>query len=144
MLSSYGDLAQVPTAMAGQFAQMLASDDAPDPQWVRRHADLADPQLPVFDERWRRGLDEVHEVGVGRLEVLHDGPELAALGVGERDVDGDGKTDAIRASGGRWVYSPGTAGPWQPLRIDSRSIDSVAFGDFDGDGTDDIFRTGCH
>ena len=34
VLSSYGDLAQVPPAMAAQFAQMLASDGAPDPQWV--------------------------------------------------------------------------------------------------------------
>jgi hypothetical protein len=54
---------------------------------VRRHADLADAELPVVDERRRRGLDQGHEVGVGGLEVLHDGPELAALGIGERDDD---------------------------------------------------------
>ncbi|MEM9291806.1 MAG: SDR family oxidoreductase [Acidobacteriota bacterium] len=34
VLSSYGDLAQVPPTMARQFAQMLTSDDAPDPKWV--------------------------------------------------------------------------------------------------------------
>lgn len=34
VLESYGDLAGVPTAMGENFAQMLQSEDAPDPQWV--------------------------------------------------------------------------------------------------------------
>ena len=34
VLASYGELAGVPAAMVAQFAQMLQSDGAPDPQWV--------------------------------------------------------------------------------------------------------------
>lgn len=34
VLESYGELAGIPTAMAESFAQMLQSEDAPDPQWV--------------------------------------------------------------------------------------------------------------
>ena len=66
---------------------------------VRRHADLDDAQLPVVDERWRPGFDEVHEVGVG--EVLHDGSELAALGVGERDVDDDDDVEGVKGEAAR-------------------------------------------
>lgn len=34
VLDSYGELAGVPKAMGENFAQMLQSEDAPDPQWV--------------------------------------------------------------------------------------------------------------
>lgn len=34
VVSSYGDVAAVPSAMADEFAQLLASANAPDPQWV--------------------------------------------------------------------------------------------------------------
>jgi NAD(P)-dependent dehydrogenase (short-subunit alcohol dehydrogenase family) len=34
LLESYGELAGVPSAMGENFAQMLQSEDAPDPQWV--------------------------------------------------------------------------------------------------------------
>jgi len=34
VLASYGELAGVPTAMGEQFAKMLKSEGAPDPQWV--------------------------------------------------------------------------------------------------------------
>jgi len=34
VLASYGELAGVPAAMGAQFAQMLQSEGAPDPQWV--------------------------------------------------------------------------------------------------------------
>lgn len=34
VLESYGDLADVPAAMGENFAQMLQSENAPDPQWV--------------------------------------------------------------------------------------------------------------
>jgi len=34
VLESYGDLAGVPNAMGENFAQMLQSEDAPNPQWV--------------------------------------------------------------------------------------------------------------
>ncbi len=34
ILESYGELASVPTAMGENFAQMLQSENAPDPQWV--------------------------------------------------------------------------------------------------------------
>jgi NAD(P)-dependent dehydrogenase (short-subunit alcohol dehydrogenase family) len=34
VLDTYGELAGVPTAMGENFAQMLQSEDAPDPQWV--------------------------------------------------------------------------------------------------------------
>ena len=36
---------------------------------VRGYPDLADAELPVVDERRRRGLDQRHEVGVGGLEA---------------------------------------------------------------------------
>lgn len=34
VLSAYGDLAGVPTAMGAHFAELLTSEGAPDPQWV--------------------------------------------------------------------------------------------------------------
>ena len=34
VVASYGELAGVPTAMGEQFAEMLQSEEAPDPQWV--------------------------------------------------------------------------------------------------------------
>ena len=53
------------------------------------HAQLAGPELPVVDERRRRWLDEFHEVGVRRLEVVDDGADLTALGGAEGNVDLD-------------------------------------------------------
>ncbi len=53
---------------------------------VRRLAELGLAEFPVVDERRRRVLDKVQEVGVGGLEVLHEGQELAERGVGEREV----------------------------------------------------------
>ena len=48
VLESYGELADVPTAMGENFAQMLQSEDAPDPQWVvDAYLKLADLPLEV-------------------------------------------------------------------------------------------------
>ena len=55
---------------------------------VRRHADLADPQLPVVDERRRRGLGSRRAL-VGLSEVLQRERGAQAEGCGEgRGVSG--------------------------------------------------------
>ena len=43
---------------------------------VRHPPELADAQLPVVEYRRQARLDEVHEVGVGGLEVVDDGAAL--------------------------------------------------------------------
>lgn len=84
MLSSYGDLAQVPTAMAGQFAQMLASDDAPDPQWVVdayvRLDDMPAGERPVRTQvgiSW--GVDEINRLTQPIQDQLLKEMQLDAL-----------------------------------------------------------------
>ena len=32
---------------------------------------------------------------------------------------------------------------WQTLAVRDEPLSSIAFGDFDGDGATDVFRTGC-
>lgn len=66
-LDSYGELAGVPTAMGENFAQMLQSSDAPDPQWVvDAYLNLADmpkgkrPTRTVVGITW--GVDEINEL----------------------------------------------------------------------------------
>ena len=66
-LESYGDLAAVPTAMGENFAQMLQSEDAPDPQWVVDvYLKLAEtpfgsrPTRTVVGITW--GVDEINEL----------------------------------------------------------------------------------
>lgn len=65
VLASYGDLRDVPTAMVAGFADMLASDQAPDPQLVvDTYLSLADaapgkrPTRTVVGITW--GVDEVN------------------------------------------------------------------------------------
>lgn len=84
VLSSYGDLAQVPTAMAGQFAQMLASDDAPDPQWVIdayvRLDDMPARERPVRTQvgiSW--GVDEINRLTQPIQDQLLKEMQLDAL-----------------------------------------------------------------
>jgi NAD(P)-dependent dehydrogenase (short-subunit alcohol dehydrogenase family) len=67
VLETYGELAGVPTAMGENFAQMLQSEDAPDPQWVV-DAYLKLAELP-FGERPTRtvvgitwGVDEINQL----------------------------------------------------------------------------------
>jgi len=67
VLETYGELSGVPTAMGESFAQMLQSEDAPDPQWVV-DAYLTLAQMP-FGERPTRtvvgitwGVDEINEL----------------------------------------------------------------------------------
>ena len=50
------------------------------------HAQFADAELPVVEGRWYARLDEIDEVGVGRLEIVDDGPDLMAFGVAQRLV----------------------------------------------------------
>ena len=67
VLDSYGELAGVPAAMGENFAQMLQSDDAPDPQWVvDAYLKLAEmpagkrPTRTVVGITW--GVDEINEL----------------------------------------------------------------------------------
>ncbi len=67
VLESYGELAGVPTAMGENFAQMLQSEDAPDPQWVvDAYLKLAEmpfgkrPTRTVVGITW--GTDEINEL----------------------------------------------------------------------------------
>lgn len=67
VLQSYGELAGVPSAMGEQFAQMLQSEDAPDPQWVvDAYLELAEmpagkrPTRTVVGIAW--GVDEINEL----------------------------------------------------------------------------------
>jgi NAD(P)-dependent dehydrogenase (short-subunit alcohol dehydrogenase family) len=66
-LESYGEFAGVPTAMGESFAQMLESEDAPDPQWVvDAYLKLAEmpfgkrPTRTVVGITW--GVDEINEL----------------------------------------------------------------------------------
>jgi NAD(P)-dependent dehydrogenase (short-subunit alcohol dehydrogenase family) len=84
VLSSYGDLAQVPPAMAAQFAQMLASDDAPDPQWVvdvyLKLAEAPAGQRPVRTQvgiSW--GVDEINGLTQPIQDHLLEEMQLDAL-----------------------------------------------------------------
>jgi NAD(P)-dependent dehydrogenase (short-subunit alcohol dehydrogenase family) len=67
VLDTYGELAGVPTAMGENFAQMLQSEDAPDPQWVvDAYLKLAEmptgkrPTRTVVGITW--GVDEINEL----------------------------------------------------------------------------------
>ena len=67
VLESYGELAGVPNAMGEQFAQMLQSEEAPDPQWVvDAYVKLAElpagkrPTRTVVGIAW--GTDEINEL----------------------------------------------------------------------------------
>lgn len=75
VLASYGDLGQVPVAMIAGFAQMLASDQAPDPQLVvDAYLSLADaapgqrPTRTVVGITW--GVDEVNAFTQPRQDAL--------------------------------------------------------------------------
>jgi NAD(P)-dependent dehydrogenase (short-subunit alcohol dehydrogenase family) len=67
VLASYGELAGVPAAMGAQFAQMLQSEGAPDPQWVvDAYLNLAEmpsgkrPIRTVVGITW--GVDEMNRL----------------------------------------------------------------------------------
>ncbi|MCF8266559.1 MAG: SDR family oxidoreductase [Ignavibacteriales bacterium] len=67
VLESYGELAGVPSAMGENFAQMLQSENAPDPQWVvDAYLKLADlpfgsrPTRTVVGITW--GTDEINNL----------------------------------------------------------------------------------
>ncbi|TNF45777.1 MAG: SDR family oxidoreductase [Bacteroidetes bacterium] len=67
VLETYGELAGVPTAMGENFAQMLQSENAPDPQWVvDAYMKLADltfgsrPTRTVVGITW--GTDEINNL----------------------------------------------------------------------------------
>jgi NAD(P)-dependent dehydrogenase (short-subunit alcohol dehydrogenase family) len=67
VLETYGELAGVPTAMGENFAQMLQSEDAPDPQWVvDAYLKLAElpfgsrPTRTVVGITW--GVDEINQL----------------------------------------------------------------------------------
>ncbi len=67
VMETYGELAGVPSAMGENFAQMLQSDGAPDPQWVvDAYLELAEmptgkrPTRTVVGISW--GTDEINEL----------------------------------------------------------------------------------
>jgi NAD(P)-dependent dehydrogenase (short-subunit alcohol dehydrogenase family) len=67
VLETYGELAGIPSAMGENFAQMLQSEDAPDPQWVvDAYLKLADlpfgsrPTRTVVGITW--GIDEINNL----------------------------------------------------------------------------------
>jgi NAD(P)-dependent dehydrogenase (short-subunit alcohol dehydrogenase family) len=67
VLASYGELAEVPTAMSAQFAKMLQSEGAPDPQLVvNAYLTLAEmpagkrPMRTVVGITW--GVDEMNRL----------------------------------------------------------------------------------
>ena len=67
VLETYGELAGVPTAMGENFAQMLQSENAPDPQWVvDAYLKLAEqpfgsrPTRTVVGITW--GTDKINEL----------------------------------------------------------------------------------
>jgi NAD(P)-dependent dehydrogenase (short-subunit alcohol dehydrogenase family) len=75
VLASYGDLGQVPSTMVAGFAQMLASDEAPDPQLVvDAYLSLADaapgkrPTRTVVGITW--GVDEMNAFTQPRQDAL--------------------------------------------------------------------------
>ncbi len=75
VLASYGDLGQVPDAMIAGFAQMLASDQAPDPQLVvNTYLSLADaapgkrPTRTVVGITW--GVDKINAYSQPRQDAL--------------------------------------------------------------------------
>jgi hypothetical protein len=78
VLASYGDLGQVPATMIAGFAQMLASDEAPDPQLVvDAYLSLADaapgkrPTRTVVGITW--GVDEMNAFTQPRQDALPQG-----------------------------------------------------------------------
>lgn len=67
VLETYGELAGVPAAMGENFAEMLQSEDAPDPQWVvDAYLKLAEmptgerPTRTVVGITW--GVDEINDL----------------------------------------------------------------------------------
>ncbi len=85
--------------------------------------------------------------GKGRWKKL--GPSIHTLSeLRFADFNGDGKTDVFREEGKKWYVSYGGNSGWE--RINSGHYTEIppytrttglAFGDFNGDGTDDIFTT---
>lgn len=84
--------------------------------------------------------------GTEALQKLRRGPRLELLGFG--DFDGDKKTDVfvtVAIDGApdgahQWVFSSGGVGEFQKL-AKGPAINSIDFGDFDGDGKTDVFAT---
>ncbi|MFC0529732.1 FG-GAP-like repeat-containing protein [Phytohabitans kaempferiae] len=65
--------------------------------------------------------------------------DVSELGFG--DFNGDGRTDAFRATGYRWYYSPGATGKWVGAATSNQTISGLRFGDFNGDGKTDVFTS---
>jgi NAD(P)-dependent dehydrogenase (short-subunit alcohol dehydrogenase family) len=86
VLESYGELAGVPAAMGAQFAQMLQSEAAPDPQWVvDAYLNLAEmpagqrPVRTVVGISW--GVDEMNRLSQPiQDKILHEMQLAGVLG----------------------------------------------------------------
>ena len=59
------------------------------------------------------------------------------------DLDGDGVTDVLSASEETLRVSYGGATSWATVRYQHQTLDEVRFGDFDGDGHDDVLIGDC-
>ena len=59
-------------------------------------------------------------------------------------MDGDGKTDVISGGANEWRVSYGGATGWKRRAIESVDVTTLRPGDFDGDGRDDLLRSGCY
>jgi hypothetical protein len=57
------------------------------------------------------------------------------------DFDGDGVTDVLSVQSGRWAFSPGAAGTWQPLNQNlGDGVRGLYVADIDNNNKDDLIR----
>ena len=57
------------------------------------------------------------------------------------DFNGNGKTDIVTTSQGKWLVSWDGTSKWDELNTSDVDISGLRFGDFDGDGKADVFTT---
>jgi FG-GAP-like repeat len=55
------------------------------------------------------------------------------------DFDGNGRTDALYATGSTWFLSRDSRDIWSTIRSSSVTAPNLRVGDFDGDGSDEVF-----
>jgi NAD(P)-dependent dehydrogenase (short-subunit alcohol dehydrogenase family) len=89
VLASYGALAGVPTAMGAQFAQMLSSDGAPDPQLVV-NAYLSLAEMPEGAQRMAWFVEPIQTTDGAAVSVGVERGEGRWLATGQRPPRGCG------------------------------------------------------
>ena len=91
--------------------------------------------LPTGASWWYSSGGRMHWTFLAtRTERLHQ--------VGLGDFTGDGRCDVFAVRYQQWTISDGGTGPWTRIPGDYTDIpfDQLAFGDFNGDRTKDMFR----